>query len=125
MEEGKSRSFVLNAEQIQFPAQFAVVALAASSEKSQMGFQVLAARKGGTIDALQHGSGRVSSPVGPCHSLQLKVLHLSGTVHMGPLAEINKLALAVDRDLLWQFGKEFEFVGLVRAGEELDRLCLA
>jgi len=56
---------------------------------------------GSAVDALQHGVVRIAAPVGARHLHQLEALaELAGSGQVRAAADIEPVALAVDRDLL-------------------------
>ena len=113
---------IVNCEEIQLAAQCAVVAFLGFFQPFQVLVQLLLAGKGGAVDALEHGLVLVAAPVGAGNGQQLHRRYIPGGVQMGPLAEVNKAAVPVDRKG-FSVGNAFDnlqFIWLVR--EERLRL---
>ena len=79
---------------------------------------------GGAVDALEHLVLRVAAPVGAGDAHQLEGLQLAGGRHVRPAAQVDPVALAVERDgvLLGNRGDDFGLVLLALFAEEGDRL---
>ena len=88
-------SLVLDAEQVQFPAQAAVVALARFLHLSQVGVQILLGEERGPVDALQGVRSLVAHPMRARHAEQLEGLDAPGRGNVRTAAKIQKLAGAV------------------------------
>ena len=117
--------FLVEDEQRQFAAQFAVVPLAGLLEHLEVALQLLAVRPGGAVDPLQHGPVLVAAPVGAGHAHQLDALNrnLARVLHMGTAAQILEGVLGVGRDDLAALG--FLAVLVHRAFDQaLDQLQL-
>jgi hypothetical protein len=124
MPEHHARRLFLQVEQIELLAELAVVALLGLLEHVQIGVQVLLLGPGGAVDALQLLVLRVAAPVGAGHLHQLEDLELAGGRHVRAAAQVDEIALAIERYILAlrDRGDEFGLVVLADGLEELDRL---
>jgi hypothetical protein len=98
--ENHPRCFVLQMEEVELPAELAMVALLGLFEHVQIGFLVFLAHPGGAVDPLQLFVAMVAPPVGAGQLHQLEDLELAGRRHVRAAAEIDEITLAVERDLL-------------------------
>ena len=124
MPEHHAGRLFLEVKQIQLLGQLAVVPLLRLFQAVQVALEVVLAGPGRAVDALQHLVSGVAAPVGAGQLHELEGLELAGARHMGSAAQIDELALLVERDLLAR-GNSADDLGLVRlphVAEELDRL---
>ncbi len=98
--EDQARRFVLHVEQVVLLAQAAMVALLGLFQHVQVGVEVFLLGPGGAVDALQLLVAVVATPVGAGHLHQLEDLQLGCRRHVRAAAEVNEIALSVQRDLL-------------------------
>ncbi len=122
-EHAADRLFLLM-EQVHLAADAAMVALFRFFEHREVGFQVLLARPGGAVDALQHSVVGIAAPVRTRNLHQLEgIAELAGGRQVRAAAEVDERALAVERDRLVfrQVADDLGLVGLAQAFEELDR----
>ena len=110
-------------EEVEFAGEGAVVATEGLFALVEVFLEVLLGRKGGGVDALQLGALFVALPVGPGDGEQLVDADAAGVGDVGPGAEIEEVAGAVDGDGFAGGGKVadcFDFVGLASVAEELE-----
>ena len=124
MPEHHARRFFLGVEQAQLLADAPVVAALGLLDAVQVGFQRLGIGPGGAVDALQHLVARIAAPVGACQLGQLEGLQLAGAGHVRPAAEIDEIALTVQREVLAlrDARDDLGLVLLAHAAEERHRL---
>ena len=125
MEEREARPLLVQAEEIQFSAEFSVVALCRLLQHVQVGIEFFLLLKRRAIDALQHLILLTAAPVCTCDTLQLKCLDLAGRDDMGACAEVGELALRIKGDhlVLWQILNQLHLIILTLLTEECNRLC--
>ncbi len=99
-EDQPAAAVLLDGEQVELLAEPAVIALLRLLQLLQVALEGLAVRPGGAIDALQHLVAGVAPPVGPGDLGELEGAQLAGGGHVGTPAEVDEIALPVDRDLL-------------------------
>src|SRR5207244_6053480 len=75
-----------------------VVPLLRLLEPPQMLVELLLREPRGAVDALEHRVALVAPPVGAGGREQLEVLHVRGRRHVRPAAEVDEVALPVERD---------------------------
>ena len=107
----------LEAEEIQFPAEAAVVAFFQLSKVFEVGLELSGFVPGGAVDALEHGAFLVPAPVGSGDAQKLEApgVQASGGFHVGSPAEVDEITHPVE-GYLFAFGEivdEFDFVGLL------------
>ena len=115
---------VLHVQQVELPGELAVVALFGLFQAVQIGVEVFLLRPCRAVHALQHLVLRVAAPVGTGQLHQLEVLELAGRRHVRAAAEVDEIALAVQRNSLIG-GDRRDDLGLVRlahVAEEAHRL---
>ena len=78
MEEREARAFILNAEQIEFFAEFAVVALGGFFQHVQVSVKFFFAGESGAVNTLEHFVVLVAAPVSAGNALQLKGFNTAG-----------------------------------------------
>src|SRR5439155_1745587 len=100
MPEHHPRGLVLLMEEVERPAELAVIALLGFLESVQIELEILFLRPSRAIDPLQHFIARVPAPVRPGELGQLEHLELARRGHVRAAAEVGELALGVERDLL-------------------------
>ena len=125
MEEREARPLLMQAEEIQFSAEFSVVALCRLLQHVQVGIKFFLLLKRRAIDALQHLVLLTAAPVCACDTLQLKCLDLAGRDDMGACAEVGELALRIEGDhlVLGQILNQLHLIVLTLLTEECNRLC--
>ena len=125
MEERESRPLVVEAEESEFAAKAAMVALPGHLHAFQVLVQFLLGGKGRPVDARKHGVVALAPPVGPRHRQQPYRPYTPGVGHMRAPAQVEKLTLPVDADnrLFRQIADQFQLVWL--AGEQRERLFFA
>ena len=113
---------LLDGEEVELPAQNAVIPLARLVQPVKVDAQVLLLEKGRAVDALEHLPALVAAPVGPRHVEQLVVPQSPGRGQVRPPAEVQERAVAVDGDHLARAHllQALQLEGVV--GEELARL---
>ena len=106
---------VVEEEQLQLAPETAVVPLLRLLQHAQVPVEGLAAGEGGAVDALQHLVALVAAPVGAGHAEQLVVADLSRAQHVGPAAEVDEVAVAVEGEGLTvlEIVEDLQLVGLV------------
>ena len=99
----------------------AVVALLGLLQHLEVGVLVFLLAPGGAVDALEHLVLRVSAPVGAGDAHQLEGLELAGGRHVRAAAQVDPVALAVERNrvLLRDRGDDLGFVFLALLAEKL------
>ncbi len=124
MPEHHAGRFVLHVEEVQLRAQAPVVALLGLLQHLQVRVLVLLLRPGRAVDALEHFVLRVAAPVGAGDAHQLEDLELAGRGHVRPAAQVDPVALAVERNrvLLGDRGDDLRLVDLALVAEEFHRL---
>ncbi len=111
-------------KQVELAAEPAMVAAFGLLEPEEVLVELLLARPGGAVDALQLRVARVAAPIGAGHVHQLERLaEMPGRGQMRPDAQIDEAALAVEADLLVRrdLADIFGLVALADASEEGDR----
>ena len=124
MPEDAADRLLADVEQVELAAEPAMVAALGLFELKEVLVELLLARKGGAVDALQLGIFRVAAPIraGDVHQLE-GLAEITGRGQMRADAEIDEIALPVEADLLVSrdFADIFGLVGLADAVEEGDR----
>ena len=111
-------------EQVELAAELAVVAALGLLEPEEVLVELLLARPGGAVDALQLGVVGIAAPIGAGHVHQLEGLaETAGRRQMRPDAQIDEIALAIEADLLAgrDFADIFGLVALADAAKRSDR----
>ncbi len=112
---------LVEGEQVQLPAQAAVVAPERLLDLLKVGLELLLRLEQGAVDALEHGVALAATPVRPRDVHQLERLHLSRALHVRPPAEVDEVAVPVQAHLLvLDLVDELQLVRLLR--EQLARL---
>src|SRR3546814_10938041 len=121
-------------EGVQLAAEAPVVALFSLLQHGEVGLELLLVLPAGAVDALELRVARVAAPVGAGALHQLERLpELAGRRQLRADAEVEPVALAVDRDLL-SLRQRLDMLGLVlltHRGEVADStfavptLCVA
>ena len=104
--EHQAGGLVLQMEQVELPAETPVVALFRLLQHLQVGVLVLLLRPRRAVDPLQHLVLRVAAPVGAGQPHQLEHLELAGRGHVRPAAQVDEIALLVERNLARPTGIE-------------------
>jgi len=121
MEEGEAGALVVEAEQVEVTADAAVVALAGHLEGLEMRRQRLLRRKGGPVDAGEHGVALVAAPIGAGDTRQLEgaLAEASRARQVRTAAEVGEPALRIHAD------RRHRLTGRLGRGDEvLDELDL-
>jgi hypothetical protein len=85
-------------EQVELAPELAVVALLRLLEAPEVLVELLLGEPRGPVDPLQHRVLLVPAPVGAGGGEELEGLELPGRGHVGAAAEVEEVALAIDRD---------------------------
>ena len=96
--EGRARRDVVKGVEVELAPELAVVALLRLLEPPQMLVELLLREPRGAVDALEHRVALVAPPVGAGGREELEVLHVRGRGHVRPAAEVDEVALPVERD---------------------------
>ena len=90
----------------------------------QILLQRLLVGPGRAVDTGQHLVVGVAAPIGTSHLHQLERLQLAGGRHVGAAAEVDEIALLIERDVLpmRDIGDDLRLVGLAHVAEEPDGL---
>ena len=100
-----------------------MIALLGLLDALEVRVEVLAARPGGAVDALQHLVAFVAAPVRAGDAGQLEGLDLPGRRHVWAAAEIDELALAVQRHRVFRNAfDDLDLVLLAHLAEQVDGL---
>ena len=89
----------MEGEEVELLAELAVVAALGLLEELKVAGEVGLVLPGGAVDALQHGLGRVATPVGARDAHELEGLALAGAAHVGAAAEVDEAVLLIEADL--------------------------
>ena len=121
--EGRAGRDVVKREQIELAPELAVVALLRLLEPPEVLVELLLREPRRAVDPLEHRLLLVAAPVGARRRQQLERLELAGGLHVRPAAEVDEVALRVERhrrrgDAL----EDLDLVTLAAPSEELDRL---
>ena len=95
MEKRESRAFLLDTEQIEFLAQFSVVAASRFLQHRQISVQVSFLFKRCSVNPLQHLVLFAATPIGAGKALQLQRLDPTGRRQMGTGAQIGEITLCI------------------------------
>ena len=117
-EEGRGRSPRVEGEELQLLAELAVVPLLRLFDLLQVPLEQLGVREGGPVDALEHRVPLVTPPVRAGHVGQLEGLEETGARDVGPLAEVDPLAVPIDRELTLETIEVLRLVGLTHAVQQ-------
>src|SRR5215204_6629024 len=88
-----------DAEQVQLPSKLAMIPRLRLLQAPQVGLELLLCRPGGPVDAGEHRLVLITAPVGPGDVLKLEGPEPSRARHVRATAEVEELALAVNRDI--------------------------
>src|SRR5207302_1094397 len=115
---------VLLMEEIELPAELAVIALFSLLDPPQVRILVLFLRPRGAIYPLQHFVARIAAPVRAGDLHQLEDLELAGRWHVRAAAQVGEFSFRVQRDRLvrWNRRDDLGFVVLADALEQFDRV---
>src|SRR5712692_9062319 len=121
--EGRSGRDVLEDVEVELPAELPMVALLRLLEPPEMLVELLLREPRGAVDALEHRVPLVAAPVGARGREQLEVLHVARGRHVRAAAEVDELALPVERHPgRVEPLEDLDLVGLAALAEEADRL---
>jgi len=111
-------------EQPELLADAAVIALLGLFQPLQVLLELLLVAPGRTVNPLQHFVVRIAAPVGPGQLGQLERAQLAGRRHVRPAAQVDEIALAVQRKRLAgrNVGDDLGLVFLALVAEERNRL---
>src|SRR3546814_2035714 len=108
-------------EGVQLAAEAPVVALFSLLQHGEVGLELLLVLPAGAVDALELRVARVAAPVGAGDLHQLERMpELAGRRQVRADAEVEPVALAVDRDLL-ALRQRLDMLGLVLLPDRGDR----
>ena len=119
---------VVELEQVQLPAEMAVVPLLRLFQDPQMLIERLLRREAGPVDALEHLVALVAAPVGAGHVEELEGPDHPRRGDMRPAAQIDVAALDIEADRLdvrRQIVDQLDLVVFPLLLKELDRLFAA
>ncbi len=105
---------VVNAEEVELFAQFAVVAFLRFLKLFEIELQLLVVGESGSVDALEHRVGFFPAIVGAGDIQQFEGADFPGALEMGSAAEVVEITAFIEGDHL-PFGnifKAFEFIDL-------------
>ena len=122
--ENQSRAdLVLDGEQTELFAEFAVITLAGLFEAGEVLLQVFFVGKGGAVDAGEHLAFFVAAPVRAGNPQQFEDLEPGGIGYVRAAAEIDERAMTVEAHPVdVHILQQFDLVALAKTGEEPDRL---
>ena len=109
-----------DAEEVEFLAEAAVVALLGFLDALEIRLEFLLVGERGAVDALEHRVLLVAAVVGTGDGKQLERADLVGVGDVRTAAEVGEVAADVERDLavVRDVGEAFELVVLAASGEE-------
>ena len=114
---------LVGGEELQLPAEAAMVALLGLFHHGQVRFQLLFLLEEEAVDALEHGLVLVAPPVGAGHAGELEGAHLAGALHVGAFAQVGELSMFVEAHLVdLDAVDQLELERLI--GEEATRFVL-
>ena len=124
VEKREPRAFLLNAEEIQFLAELAMVPSGGFFQHVQIGVQVGFLFEGGPINPLQHFVLLAAAPVSASQALQFQRLDAAGRRQMRPSAKIRKVPLRVERNhrILRQVANQLHLVVLAFFIKKANRI---
>lgn len=99
-EEREAGALIHNGEQSELLAELSVVALLRLLEHGEVVVKILFLRESGSVNSLEHLIVRVAAPISAGAGGQLESLDARGVGDMRSRAELVKLALTEERDLL-------------------------
>ena len=105
----------MDAEKVQLATEGPVVSALGLFQPLQMLYQTGIRLEGCPVDTLQHWAFLVTTPIGAGHAQQFHGRNVRCAMHVGALAQIHEIVMAVDGDYRI-FGKafdKFDLVGLV------------
>ena len=124
MPEDAADRLLTQVEEVELAAEAAMVAALGFFELKEILVEVLLARKGSAVDALQLGISRVAAPIraGNIHQLE-GLAEIARRRQVRADAEIDEIALPIEADLLARrdLADIFGLVALADAVEERDR----
>src|SRR5829696_5970861 len=120
-EDETGADLLVHREEIELAPETAMIAALGLFQSRQMSIQLLLSRPGRAVDALQHRSLLVATPVGASDREEFEGPNLTGAGHMWTTAKIEKRALLVRRDD-FALGKTLDQLDLVRVVAE-DAEC--
>src|SRR5947208_9442587 len=119
----RSRRDLVEDEEVQLAAELAMVALLRLLEPPEVLVELLLGEPRGAVDPLEHRLLLVAAPVGARRRQELERLDLAGGLHVRPAAEVDEVALRVERHRRRDEALEdLDLVTLAAPPEELDRL---
>ena len=121
MEEREADAFVVEAEEVKFLADTAMVAAACFFHAGDVGVELFGGVEGGAVDAGEHDVVLVAAPVRASQGEQLEVLEVRGVGHVRAAAEVNVVVLPVDVDgVVGDLAQDLDLVGIFALGKELN-----
>ena len=129
MKDDESRSrLVIHLEEIQFPAQTAMIPLFGLLDNPEMFDELFFRGETRSVDALEHLIFLIAAPVGACHIQKLEGLDHTRRGNMRPAAQIQITTLGIEThrfDLFGQIVQQLDLVGFPLAFEQGNRLIPA
>ena len=114
---------VVEDEQVELAPELAMIALLRFLQAPEILVELLLAQPGGAIDALEHRVLLVAAPVGARRRQQLEEAHLSRPADVRPPAQVDEVALPVERHAVGGDALEdLDLEALPTPPEEGDRL---
>jgi len=110
----------LNAEEVELLAEEAMVAAGGFFEASEVGVHLLLGEEGGAVDALELWIVFVAEPVSAGDAEHLDGADAAGGGDVGSAAEIEKISIAVEADLIAGVGEFGDEVGLHEVAVALE-----
>ena len=122
--EHHTRRFLLHVEQVKFLANLAMVALFRLFQTVQVRLQILFIAPGGTVHALKLLIAGVATPIGTGDLGQLERFQLTGARYVRAAAQVNEVALAVERQVLFSGNvlDNADLIFLAHLIKQFDRL---
>jgi len=120
MPEHQARRLLLHVKQVQFATEPAVVPFLGLGQHVQVRVLLLLAGPRSPVDTLQHLVATVTAPVRPGHLGELEHLEPAGGRNVWPHTQVNEVAFAIERDLLFWRDRRHDF-GLVAFANRLEK----
>ena len=108
-------------EQVELPAEPAMVASACELEPLEVAVEILLTEEGCPVDTRQLGVLLVAAPVGAGERGEREGLDRRGGLQVRATAEVGELTLGVERDRAFCGVDELDLVLLALGGEPLSR----
>ena len=119
----RARRHIVEDVEVELAAELPVVALLRFLEPPDVLLELLLGGPRGAVDPLEHRVPLVAAPVGARGREELEVLHVARGRDVGPAAEVDEVALPVERHPRGvEALEDLDLVGLAAFAEEGDRL---